>query len=465
MESLSSPVNRVYDDAAWFARAVDLRLFTVIVAGELRASALKVLEAAEWHADNRSPWVLLEDASEVPETSWTARSVRLVKAHERRVEAFRKEGIALGLVHPAAESGLQGFIETTKGVLEALRSPLSGLVVILAPTQVLDPWTWERDLGTLVSHPSLAAARWVVVQDAAAGDLGELRQLLDRGAMHCVAEVDEAQRDRDLDALLGASSELFGQAGPRGVTPPRRVDGPPPADAEQVAARDAMLREAGLPPALIGQGGYMLRDKVLRAAVALRRGALDQALHHQRAAVALCAELGLTSAQVVCTIALASYLSAAFRREEAIDELSTAITLADCNALHTAASQAWLALGLLLAVDGRISEARRAYEGAARAAGLGGVPLLEIEAWRMSGQLALGHGDEAGAEQAFIAAIRAAKDADEGVAERSGAVEAARALARLLRGQGMNTVAASLEDQAYAWEQRTSLPSPITLAP
>ena len=64
---------------------------------------------------------------------------------------------------------------------------------------------------------------------------------------------------------------------------------------------------------------------------------------------------------LICQITLASYLSAAGQRRQALDELAAATSTAAEHHLADQESQGWLAQGLLHALDRRPLEAAEAY--------------------------------------------------------------------------------------------------------
>ncbi len=61
MESISSPLNRLHEDGSWFARAHEVRLLVVRCSGDLRKPVLGLVPMFEFHADNRSPWMMSLD--------------------------------------------------------------------------------------------------------------------------------------------------------------------------------------------------------------------------------------------------------------------------------------------------------------------------------------------------------------------------------------------------------------------
>src|SRR5262249_26656178 len=143
----------------------------------------------------------------------------------------------------------------------------------------------------------------------------------------CVCASDPNQKQRDLDVLVGgASDEALPAPGawPVGVTPPRRFNAPPAPNPEE---RDAAMRAAGIDPAYL-EHAPVLRRLVLGSAVAMGQGRITDALRMQREAVQLSERIRMPQVMVICQITLASYLSAAGKRAQALRELEAATATA-----------------------------------------------------------------------------------------------------------------------------------------
>jgi tetratricopeptide (TPR) repeat protein len=476
MRSISKALARLHEDGAWFARAHELRVLAIQVSADLRKPALQQLLALEFHADNFSPWVGLEDAHTVADDGWQARANRLAEDWQRRREAFAKEGVELPALAPApapapgnavgdkhrpskqdSVAGLAPFSLTLAEELGALRAPLQGLVVVLAPAVVEDPGAFEQDLTALLRSPALARCRLVLLL---ADDLPLPRELLEElgeAALLSDCRVDPAAFEADVEALLasGEGGALAGTARPRGVVPPRRVDDPPELPKEQ---RDAALRQAGIDPQYM-EAAPKLGGLVIGAALAMKQGKGPEAVRLQREARDLSGQLGMPQVKVICQIALASYLSGLGHPQEAVRELEEAAQTARTHGLGVQESQAWLSLGLVHALGKRLPQAAQAYVQSARVSEKSGSPLIAIESWRLAGQLAAQQNLFSQASSAFQEAIRIASGADAQVAKLSSAPEAARTLAVLCRKRGLTAQADALEEQARVMEQGEPIPA------
>jgi tetratricopeptide (TPR) repeat protein len=256
------------------------------------------------------------------------------------------------------------------------------------------------------------------------------------------------QEDKDLDAMMDSSGGAFGCAGPRDVVRPKRVDDPPAVDP---AVRDAALREAGIDPAYLTEAPRLQR-LVFGAALSMKRNQPEVAIRQQQGACRVALELKLDVAHAICKITLASYLSGAQRRTEALDVLREAIAFCEERALAMQHAQALLATGMLWAVEKNFVESVRAFSDGGRVAERAGEVLLALECWRLAGQMSLYGKNETAAVQCFREAIRIAEGSDATTVQRSSAADSARALADMLRARGMNAQSQSLFDQADAME-------------
>src|SRR5690606_29564858 len=155
MRSLAGPLGELHEHAAFFARARELRFLDVACSAELRPAALEQLPQLEFHADNSSPWIVLEDAYTRADKGWKLRGNQLAARWAARHEAYQSASIDVGPVTASSDATLAGFIDTVGQLLSGLRPPLAGLVIILAPTVVEDSAALLEDLTSLLAEPSL----------------------------------------------------------------------------------------------------------------------------------------------------------------------------------------------------------------------------------------------------------------------------------------------------------------------
>lgn len=459
MQAISSALSQVYQDGAWFVRAREIRLWVVRVSSDIRKATLQVVNGLEFLPDNRSAWVVLPDAHNTKDPGWQVRANRLI-AHwaERRKAFLENEAIEMpeaqikqlgGMDRPRFRQSwpVSPMRDTCAALITALRPPLDGFVIVLAPASVSDLKTMSSEIAVLVNDPALTACRWVWILDAdnpwpeILGGFGDysLRS-------ECIPNPD--QQKKDFAAMLAAPPLMIGRAGPRGVTAPRRINEPPPMPPEE---RAAALRESGINPEYCEKAPELQR-LILGAAVAMKNGECAEAVSLQRTAGDLAFSLDLFDMAVLCRVALSSYLTAAGRREEALMVLQSASELAHEHGFALQEAQAHLGIGLLLALAKRYEDSAYAYRACARCAETAKVPILAIEAWRMAGQVSLQIRDDKKACWCFREAIRIAEASEVETVKDSTASESARKLAEICDRLGMPEQAKSLRAEAEAME-------------
>jgi hypothetical protein len=459
MKHLSDALNMLHEDCAWFVRAREVRLLIVRTSGDVRSTVTKLTPRYEFLADNRSPWVLMEDAYEAETAYWESRAARLLQDWERRREAFARDGTALGRAVPrqpvdtslaATRPGLDHFFNASVAVLDALQPPLDGIVLVMAPTIVNDSERLSEDLVALFARQEFARARIVLVLDVDVPLPVTVVDALGPGAIVCECITDPEQKRRDFEALVnpGGNGPPVPGAAPVGVTPPRRVNAPPELDP---AVRDAALREAGINPAYLERAPE-LRRLVLNAALAMGDAKGDEAIRLQSQAVRLCRELDLAQMMVICQITLASYLSGSGDRPRALEELAAAAAAAAKHGLKDQESQAWLAQGLLHNLERRSLDAADAYYHAAKIAESANAGILAIEAWRLAAQAALDAGETDHGVHYLRKALKVGGELEPPARSQTSAAEVARTLAKMYAERGYAPQAKSLYDQADAIE-------------
>lgn len=462
MESVAKPLRRLEEDAKWFARATELSLLHVTCSADLRRAALKVLTGGiEFHPNNRSPVVLLEDAWTTADPGWSVRAKRMVEHWEGRVRVLAEEGIELGSLsgqRPASADPLGAFGGWLNLVLQAVRPPLRGLVVVLAPTRIEEPGAFEEEVRELVRRPELRGARWVVVdmQEAA---LDALHQELGDRALRCACVRDDDAFARDLDAMMTSVDPEMpgparaGAAWPRGVIPPDRPGQPSAPSEEAQQTVDVELAAAGANPVLAGPQGVRMQQCMVAAAVSLKQGDARRAIEHQAEACRIAYESGAQREALVQHLVLAGHKLAVGMEAEAHADYLSASQRAEewgCPLEH---AQASLALALLEARYGRHPEAAAHYGRAAASARAADATGLAIECWRLAGQMAAEADLDERAAACFQRAIELAEDAEPQIAKTSSAPAAARQLAARLRAKGLGAQADSLEHTANRLEE------------
>src|ERR1041384_929405 len=96
MQSISSALTKLHEEAVWFVRAKEARLLVVRVSSDLRSTVAQLLPKYEFDRDNFSPWLVLDDAHTAADGGWRARAVRLHDHWECRRQLFLdREGIEM----------------------------------------------------------------------------------------------------------------------------------------------------------------------------------------------------------------------------------------------------------------------------------------------------------------------------------------------------------------------------------
>ncbi|WP_437715670.1 hypothetical protein WMF45_04155 [Sorangium sp. So ce448] len=425
---------------------------------DLRATALRLAAAQELHPENRSPFVLLEDACTAASEGWSERLERLRAQHAERKARMEQEGVRLPELpeRPVIGGPLASFGAQLMQLLNARADWHEGLVVVLAPTRVERPDALCDALRVLLGASGLGAVRWILIDpepaalEPVAGQLGEQ-------AMRTVFLVDEAEAQRDLARMLDAAEAAppdivgparVGAAWPRGVSPPLRP-GHPPADPESI---DALLREEGVSLPLAGSRGTELARLVLRAAQAMRRGQPVEAVQQQARARDLCVQADLAREATLMELVLGAYLVAAGDAGRAARIYVAARERAEQAGLPDLGAQAQFALGALHLRAREHAEAAVAYARGAALARESGSAILTIEALRLAGQAQLDVGNADAAAQSWAAAIEVADAAGAPEVKASSAAEVARALAALFRRRGLRDKAERLEERSRDME-------------
>jgi hypothetical protein len=461
LESIARPLRRLQEDAAWFARAHELKLLHVRTDPTMRGAVLEMLMSQESHADNRALFFQFEDPVVGGDRGWSTRAARLRAGWAEKMEAVAPADIHLRpLRDAAAKQGGREFAATLLEATQGLAAPLTQIVVVLAPSQVDDGATFLQELTSLVAARELEAVRWIVVEVDGAS-VAPLVGRLERAGLGCLCLVDESAQQDDLAAGGVATVDV-----PVAIVPPPawRAPGAMP-DVEAPARRDLPrrptdeeLRAEGLSPMFINGGGDALKKLVLGAALALRKGGHADAVTLQARAAELCAKMEMPREQVLNLFVLGGYLLAGQVRPRAREVYTRACELARAGAFADLESQGELALGTLEALERRPAEAAAHYASAGRLAEAAKAEPLAIECWRMAGQLAIEARLESSAIDCWQRAIKIAEPLEPEVAKVTSAAEAARALAALCRKRGLVPQAQALEQQSVALEQGPAEP-------
>jgi tetratricopeptide (TPR) repeat protein len=460
MNSIHQPLARVSEAMQDFVRRKDTRLLHVVTTGPLRLAVLEHIAAAEHLGESSSPFFVLEAPCEAEDNGWTARTDELRDDIEalRELLARGEEGIALAPARAAStdtrpKTPFARFGLELRALVERLRAPLEGVVLVLAPLWVRAPKPWIEEVTVLLCQTGLASVRWVIVEleDAVCAPLA---RALGQRARQVDARVDAAATRAETDEMLAAigaspsgatGARLCGAAGPPELPPLRKN--------KTAAVTPILPGEAGLPAAFSGATfTHRLRASTLGAARSMRDGDTPQATRQQREALELCNNAGLVRESVVMELVLGGYALQGGAHALALDGFRRARQRAETAGFAELAVQAQLAVAGSLLAQRRTAEATAAYVEAGQLGAALRSPVLAIEGYRMAGQLLAASGmvDFAGA--AWRKALELANSATALDRKASSAADVARALAALCRTHRLPEQAAALEAQAAAME-------------
>lgn len=451
MQSLTRPLLKLHESAAWFVRATEHKLLSVTVSAELRSPALKLLQQLEWHADNVSPFFTLDAPLKRATPGWEARLEALTVQHETRRKAMAQEGLELPALPPTPleSNPVRSVASRLIQLLDARCPPLSGLVVLLAPTRVEDPEALNHALTWLLDLPSLKTVRWMVLLADCQLNPSLLKKL-GTAALSCDCQVDGdllAQDAARLSAQLarvpssGSTPTPLGGAGPKGIVPPPR----PGKIAADPSLIKATLEAADKPSSLVHPSQALMVAAAARAIDAVREARVKDAIAAQLEAYRFAQQAGLVVEATIMQLVLAGYQVQAGERAGALRTFREAGDNAERAGRHDLTAQALFGVGSLELQARHTSDAARAYELAAASAIKAQLPPLAIEAHRLAGQVYLEQGREALALEQWQAALRLGGEAPKEIVQATGIREVARALAALYRGWGREAEARSVE--------------------
>lgn len=435
MQAYSQPLTNLYVEASRFARDRSLRLLHVIADVELHDAAVELLAALEYRADNRSPFVILQEPHKRSDPGWDRRALTARRQHEQRRTQMAAHGEELGELPAApAVKGLVGLGEQLGQLMLVRPEGTAGLVVLLAPSYVEAPERWQQALGVLLSTKALAEARFVIV-DRERSSLGGLVTQHERHARSVTCRVEGESPKAVLAAALDEELLSFdGTVGarPKGVVPPRRLHDPPAKAPDPQAVRQLAVSRS-----------------VLLASVAVEEGRMRDAIAHQRRACDDSLQAGRIEQAVMLELVLGGYLLTAGAVPQAEETYARASTVAEAAALPDKAAMARLALGSSRLVRHDRTSALVDFAQASTLAEQGGSDALALHACRLTGDVARELRMDAQAIAFWAKAIEIA-ERDPATAPLTSAGLVALQLAVLCRERGQHAAADAFLNKADA---------------
>ena len=468
MESVTSGMRKLRSDAAWFARATELRLLHVSTTGDLGAPATKLCAGQEYHADNKSLFFTLEEESLLADDGWYSRTQTLRKQYGAIREAQAKVGIQIGELSPSTKRSppVAEFAGVLAEIVQALSQPIAGVVVVLSPRRVEVGSQFPNELRSLIATPGLRKVRWIVIER----DVYVARDLVQELAPLSLQSEwfrDERAEKADLAALIGPIDSSLGLPGvdfkmpawqPPGAGPdveaPPRKDAPAPPSAEDLKAQ-------GLSAEFVLGGGQALQKLLLGAALAMKEGRPADAVRMQTTAADLCGRLSMPKAQILNTLILGSYFLAAQAPDQARQSYQQARTQAAAQQMKDEEVHANLSLGMLDAMQGKPQDAMAHYSSAGEIAEASGNHALAIESFRTAGQLAFGLNAQDAALHSWLRALNIASKMPPAEVKGTSASEAARGVATICRARGQNSEAVAFEERGYRLQHGLDPSAPL----
>ncbi len=448
MDPITAAVTRFQDDFREFREDPRARILRVIVAQKNIGTLVKALRGEEWQPENQSPFLVFETAYQKEPAPFAGMS-HVVREHYSIMKtAMEEQGTNLpDLMIDAGTpvDDLTGFAVHVRRFAECTGEKLDPPMVCWLPTLVEDYKEWTNAVVRFMSLPFDKGLRFVIGdQDGnhLAAPLGSLGDAVTTIRF----DIDEAGLGDYFKQMMAppsagrARGTLPGAAAPD-VEPPPRPGKPPPTDEEIKAA----VAKAGLPPVLTESQGEELRRLIFEAAEAGSKNDGETTIKKQRAACELCADAGVKLEQALMTLVLATYLIQFKMEDHAAAQYRQSVSLSEDIEAWPQVSQARMGLAYLLLKNGIVDEAAAEYERAADAAEKGEANLLYIETQRMAGTCHMQRGRRQDAARCWQAAVDQGKDSSPDEIKVSSFLEVAQNLIALLRENGLEQQAQSVE--------------------
>lgn len=305
-----------------------------------RRSVIKALRVLEWQPDNRRPFSIVEvpfaDAS-----SYIAAAIDHVRKDIEELDKGLTEDGITRTAMPARPPGSspEEAVAHFEVLARHVATALDGLVVVLAPAQLLDRGGFTKVIAAMKARRSANAPLRL---DVFAPTAPELVELLPMAARFVV----------DQTALLSHLRDLGAQdsAGPEPSMPPLAED-----------KRKAIEAELGQ-PIVSRHAGVTLKNLFFDGGLALSQNRGKDALRKYRAARILAEATGLKREALVATMGVGSCY-ATLRNDRGADAAyRRALVIAGELERPDLQAQALFGLGFVAMREGRFAQAKPVYE-------------------------------------------------------------------------------------------------------
>lgn len=448
MDPVTEAITLFQDDCRDFREDPKARILRVVVEQKHIGTLIKALRAEEWSAGNMSPFLVFDHAYTANSNTYDDMSQFLRQHYKLLQKSFAEQEKPLPDldVRPRSDTDpLSRFALHIERFRECIRVELDPPYVCWLPVVVDDYKRWSSDCSRLLSYFAQSRIRFVI-GDQQGNHLADALKTVKQACMTTTFDIDENKLGDYFKQMMSkpspgrARGTLPGAAAPD-VEPPPRPGKPPPTPEESKAAMEA----AGLPPVLSEQEGERLRALIFEAAQASGNKDAETAIKRQREACELCANADVKLEQAMMTLLLANYLLQFGSDKLAEAQYRQAIDLAESVEAYPQVAQIRLGLAYLLLKNKRVDEAAQEYEAAAAAAQLGESNLLFIESHRMAGTCHLQQKRQQDAVRCWQAAADQSREASPDEVRVSGFLDVAQELISLLRKNGLEQQAQSVE--------------------
>jgi hypothetical protein len=505
MRDLAKSLQPLVSSLSWFAEAGELRAMHVVSSALLAPAVVQHVAAMAMDESAPDLWLMTE-AAPGDWATCTEDLLRQWSAIGQAMQAVATAGIRdesdgrvqwpalqvqTAMTSPDASHATSHatqphlrFAATLTEACQVLPAQFRAIVLVLAPPadghspdapaamdakSAHDATAANAVLGQLVASPMLEKVRWVVI------DVGQPAR---KPVMDALGDACEGVQVQGPDSPGSSGGALLSTMMAIATAAAQGVDvnagarpnvQPPQSPNVQPTSNRATQSETTQGPqdaTLDAQSSALQMStlKVLQAAEAARKQDIDVALKLQNEAVVALDEAGLGQQAMVMRLMAGSYLLQASRMGQARELLGQVTNDALAAEMPAEAVQAQLALASSYVMQDKKLDAAVVYSRTASLAQQHNLPVLAIEAHRLSGEMFADEGKVSEAAHAWSAALDVAEvSGPEALA--SNASLAGRTLAEYCTRAGLRAQADSVLQRVHALEQALQMSAAQQLAP
>lgn len=394
MDPITDSLNRFHDQVRAFRLNEEKKILCIVTPSEHSGMLSKVIRAEEWQSDNRSPFLICNQAYHKDSNDVAEQISRYIREHYALIRNdFEKEDITLPPLRAHSTNPDRPFDIVAEHIAAfngCLKEHLAPSFFCWLPTMVKSFRHWQEELVWFIDFLLEEQSRIIISADK---------------EKHFSRIVDDHEQDIEVicfnynqQEANGYFQKLFGpparghqQGTPSGaaapdVQPPPRKAPPVPMNDTTRAAIDAL----NPPPSMTPKQGEILRANVISAAWAVGRKDKDGAIAMQTAACKVCEEAGVILEHALMRLTLANYYLQFKDLDNAFAHYQKAEALAQEVTAYNQIAQIRMAMAFVYMRKRKtLEQAIYHYEQAAAAAAIGESPMLYLEALRMAGTVYL----------------------------------------------------------------------------